>query len=141
MGGTNIGRIDPTFGSVTELISNINSNYHALSVDVTNRANKYVSFDANYTWSHALDFNQTTATSASVNNWLDPYANARQNYSNSLLNVRHRVVGWAVLNAPGLHTESPLKYVTNGWSLKPLVQIQSGLPYSALTTGTTPQQC
>ncbi len=57
---TNIGRIDPTFGSVTELISNINSSYHALSVDMTNRiAYKYISFDANYTWSHALDYNQT----------------------------------------------------------------------------------
>jgi outer membrane receptor protein involved in Fe transport len=137
----NIGRIDPTFGSVTELISNINSNYQALSVDITNRSWKFITFDANYTWAHALDFNQTTATAAGTNNWIDPYANARQNYSNSLLNVPQRAVGWAAINVPGVRTDSALKYLANGWSLKPLVQIQNGLPYTALTTGTTPQHC
>jgi Carboxypeptidase regulatory-like domain len=141
-GGANIGLIDPTFGSVTELISNINSNYHALSVDVTNRTYKIITFDANYTFSHALDYNQTTATAASVNNWLDPYANPTINYGNSLLNVRHRAVGWAVLNVPGVSADSSWKWIANGWSLKPLVQIQSGLPYSAVTSGgSTPQDC
>ena len=133
--------LNPNYGNVTGIVSNINSSYHALSVDVTNRSFKYVTFDANYTWSHALDFSQNQATAASAENWLDPYANPRINYGNSSLNVRHRVVGWASLNAPGIHSDSPLKYVTNGWSLKPLVQMQSGLPYSAVTSGTTPNQC
>jgi hypothetical protein len=139
--GPNFGAIDPSFGSVTGIVSNINSNYHALSVDVTNRSFKFVTFDANYTWSHALDFSASSFTAASPNNWLDPYANPRSNYGTSSFNVRHRVVGWAVLNAPGIHGDSALKYLTNGWSIKPLVQMQSGLPYSAVTTGTTPQQC
>lgn len=138
---TNIGAIDPTFGSVTELISNITSNYHAVTVEVTNRTNKWLSYDVNYTFSHALDYNQTTATSASANNWIDPYANAQANYGNSLLNVPHRVVGWMVLTAPGTKGDSGLGYLTNGWSLRPLLSMQSGLPYSALTTGTTPQDC
>ena len=138
---TNFGAIDPSFGSVTAVQSNINSNYHALSVDVTNRSFKFIQFDANYTWSHALDFSQNQFTAASVNNWIDPYANPRLNYGNSSLNVRHRAVGWAVINIPGIGGESPLKYLANGWSIKPLVQMQSGLPYSAVTMGTTPQQC
>lgn len=133
--------INPNYGNVTAVLSNINSSYNALSVDVTNRTWKFVTFDANYTWSHGLDFSQNQATSASAENWLDPYANPRINYGTSSLNVRHRVVGWAVLNAPGIHGDSPLKYLTNGWSLKPLVQMQSGLPYSAVTSGTTPNQC
>ena len=133
--------LNPNFSSITESFSNINSNFHALTVEVTNRTYKYVQFDANYTWSHALDFSQTPATQASTNNWLDPFANQRLNYGNSNQNVKHRVVGWAVLNAPGVHTDSPLKYLANGWSLKPYIQIQSGLPYSALTTGTAANQC
>jgi hypothetical protein len=133
--------INPSFGSVTDVISNINSSYHALSVDVTNRMFKWITFDANYTWSHALDFSQNQFTAPSTNNWLDPYANQRINYGTSSLNVRHRAVGWANLVLPGTNSDSPLKYLTNGWSLKPLIQMQSGLPYSAGFSGTTPQSC
>lgn len=133
--------INPAFGSVTEVLSNINSNFHALSVDVTNRTWKFITFDANYTWAHALDFSQNQFASPSTNNWLDPYANQRINYGTSSLNVRHRAVGWAIVNVPGIKGDSALKYVTNGWSVKPLVQIQSGLPYSAAFSGTTPQSC
>jgi len=140
-GGASLGRIDPTFGSVTAVLSNINSNYHAMTVDITNRANRWIKFDASYTWSHALDFSQNQFTAASVNNFLDPYANPRVNYGNSSLNIPQRVVGWAIFNIPGVHGGSAMKYLANGWSIKPLVQAQSGLSYSALTSGTTPQQC
>ena len=132
----------PAFGAVSTVLSNINSSYNGLTAEVQKRQNKYLSFDANYTWAHALDFNQASFTSAGANNWFDPFANARSNYGNSSLNVKHRVVGWAVLNAPGLEGKGiALKYLTAGWSLKPLIQAQSGLPYSVLTSGTTPNQC
>ena len=133
--------VNPNYGSVTGTVSNINSNYNALSVDVTNRTYKWITFDANYTWAHALDYSQSSFTANGTNNWLDPYANPRSNYGTSFQNVRHRAVGWAVLNAPGIHSDSALKYLANGWSLKPLVQMQTGLPYSINVTGTTPNQC
>lgn len=133
--------INPAFGSVTEVMSNVNSSYNALSVDVTNRMFKWITFDANYTWAHALDFSQYQFTAPSTNNWLDPYANQRINYGNSSLNIRHRAVGWANVVVPGINGDSPVKYLTNGWSIKPLVQMQSGLPYSAGFSGTTPQSC
>lgn len=133
--------LNTAYGSITDIVSNINSNYHALSLDVTNRTWKWITFDANYTWSHALDFNQSSATAASVNNWVDPYANARSNYGTSSLNVRHRAVGWAVINLPGTTSTSNWKWIANGWSVKPLIQMQSGLPYSVGFTGSTPRQC
>ncbi len=138
---TGFGAIDPTFGSVTGIVSNINSSYNAASVDITKRSGKYATFDLNYTWAHALDYSQNSFTSASTNNWIDPYANPLNNYGNSSLNVPNRVVGWANFTLPGLHTNEIVKQATNGWSVKPLVQVQSGLPYSAVTSGTTPQQC
>ena len=120
----------------------MNSSYHALSVDITNRTYKWVTFDANYTWAHALDFSQGSYTGPSVNSWLDPFGNQRLNYGNSTYDVRQRVVGWAVMNIPGVKSEhSALSYVTNGWSIKPLIQAQSGLPYSATVGGTTPNFC
>jgi hypothetical protein len=138
---TNNILLNPAFSSITESFSNINSNYQGLTVDVTNRANKYVQFDVNYTWSHALDFSQNAATAPGTNNWVDPFGNQRLNYGNSNQNIKNRAVGWMNLNAPGLSGNGPLTYLTNGWSLKPYVQVQNGLPYSLLTSGTTANQC
>ena len=135
--------LNPTYNGTTDVISNLNSSYHAITVEVQHRAGKLISYDANYTWSHALDFNQSTATSftAGNSNWFDPYGNARANYGNSLQNVPQRIVAWALINAPGVSSGSMFRYLANGWSLKPLIQAQSGLPYSVNINGTTPNQC
>ncbi len=131
-----------TYGAITQLVSNINSSYNALSFDITNRAFHWVTFDANYTWAHALDFSQGSPTGTSINNWLDPFGNQRLNYGNSTYDVRQRAVGWAILNIPGIANDhSALSYATNGWSIKPLIQAQSGLPYSATVSGSTPNFC
>jgi hypothetical protein len=129
------------YGAVTQVTSNVNSSYNALTVEVQKRAAKLLSFDALYTWSHALDFNQNASTSASTNNWFDPFGNPRANYGNSEFNIPNRVVTWALLNFPGVSEGNRLKYLTNGWSLKPLLQAQSGVPYSLTVGGSTPNQC
>ncbi len=122
-------------GAITEIASNIDSSYHFAVIDIQNRGNKYATFDANYTYSHAMDFNQNQSTSPSSNNWWDPWANPRANYGNSNYNVPHRVVGWALLNYPSIHSDWR-KYVADGWHLNPVVQIQNGLPYSYGVSGT-----
>lgn len=133
--------LNPAYGAAYAGLSNVNSNFHAATVGVTKRAGKFMSFDVNYTWSHALDYNQTSVTAFSTNNFFDPYGNARANYGNSYLNVRHRAVGWAIFNLPGTNVKY-LRGATNGWSIKPALQVQSGLPYSALVNGTNaPYQC
>ena len=134
--------LNPAYGAVYAGLSNVNSNYHAATVEVTKRAGKYISTDINYTWSHALDYNQSSVTAFNTNNFFDPYGNARANYGNSYLNVTHRAVGWAILNLPGTKGIHFLDAATNGWSIKPALQVQSGLPYSAVVNGTTaPAQC
>ncbi|MDQ2834285.1 MAG: TonB-dependent receptor [Acidobacteriota bacterium] len=129
------------YNAITDVISNINSSYNALTVEVQKRATKLITFDANYTWAHALDFNQNASTQAGSNGWFDPFGDARANYGNSNNNVKHRVVGWAIFNVPGVEGHSAVSYLTNGWSLKPLVQVQSGLPYSLIVSGNVPNQC
>jgi hypothetical protein len=104
-------------------------------VDLQNRGNQYAQFDVNYTWSHALDYNQNQSTSPSTNNWWDPWGNAQANYGNSNYDIPNRVVGWALLTWPGTATGWQ-KYFENGWHMNPVVQIQNGLPYSAATSGT-----
>ncbi|ADW70864.1 TonB-dependent receptor [Granulicella tundricola] len=134
--------LNPAYGAVYAGLSNVNANYHAATVGMTKRANKFMSFDVNYTWSHALDYNQTSVTGFSSNNFFDPYGNARANYGNSYLNVRHRAVGWAIFNLPGTKGHHYVDAATNGWSIKPALQVQSGLPYSAsVNTANAPAQC
>jgi hypothetical protein len=125
----------PSYGSVTEVVSNINSSYNGVAVDFQNRGNKWVTFDVNYTYSHALDYNQNQSTSPTANNWWDPWANPRANYGNSTYDVPNRVVGWAMFQYQGTATDWK-RYFLNGWHLNPIVQAQNGLPYSYGVSGT-----
>ena len=115
--------------------SNGNGTYNAYVAEIKNASNKYVTFDANYTWSHALDFNQNESTTGlySTNYAYDPNGNLRTGYGNSSFNVPNRFVGWALINLPGA-AKGRKQYLLNGWDLYPLVQIQDGLPYSASTS-------
>lgn len=130
-----LGANAANFGSITEMVSNVNSAYNAFVVELLNRSLKNVQFDANYTWSHALDYSQNADTEGTVNAWYDPFSNAQANYGNSNYNTPNRFVAYALYSVPGIHSGSLLKYVTNGWSLDDSFQMFSGLPYTAGFTG------
>jgi hypothetical protein len=123
------------FQSITEVTSNVNSSYNAFVAEIQNRTIHNLQFDFNYTWSHALDFNQTAATQGTGNNWYDPYGNARVNYGNSGYNVPNRFVGYALYTLPSLNSGKWYKYLSNGWSVDTTFQMQDGLPYSASVSG------
>ena len=129
--------VNSNYGYVTEIRSNVNSSYNGMIAEIQNRSSKYAQFDANYTWSHALDFNQNQSTSPSTNNWYDPLGNSRANYGNSNFNVPNRFVAWAMLQYPG-NSNSWMRYFSDGWHLNPVLQWQNGLPYSAGVSGTQP---
>jgi len=125
-----------TFGAITDVISNINSNYNALVAEVQNHTLHSLQFDVSYTWAHALDFNQNATTTTSSTNWIDPYANALTNYGNGNYNIPDRVVAWAVYNFPNpVKASNWASYVTNGWSLDDSFQASSGLPLSITPSG------
>jgi hypothetical protein len=125
------GYINPNFTNITEVISNVNSSYNGMTVEVLNHSLHSVQFDGNYTWSHALDYSQNATAGTTTNNWLNPYGPQSQNYANSQWNIGNRFVGWILYTIPGIKGNGPLKYATNGWSINDSFQIQNGLPYSA----------
>jgi len=129
------GSLASSFTSITDVLSNINSNYDALVYEVQNRSLKSIQFDVNYVWSHALDYNQNATTTNTSNNQYDPNGNLRANYGNSNYNVPNRVAGYVLYNLPGLKGKSPLNYLTNDWAINSAFQVQSGLPYSASMSG------
>ncbi len=128
------GYINPNFAATTELLSNINASYNALVAEVTNQSSRYASFDASYTWSHSLDFNQNESTQASTNQPLDPNGSLRSQYGNSAFNVPNRFIAYATFKYPKSF-EGAKSYLLDGWNVNPIVQIQNGLPYSVATTG------
>jgi hypothetical protein len=121
------------FAHITEVVSNINASYNALVAEVTNQTFKYADFDATYTWSHALDYNQNESTQASTNVPLDPNASLSNQYGNSSFNVPNRFVGYAVFKYPKSFA-GITSYLLDGWNLNPLVQLQNGLPYYLSTS-------
>jgi outer membrane receptor protein involved in Fe transport len=131
-GNTNLfGAAAADYTTISEMVSNINSNYNGGVVEVLNRTLKLVQFDASYTWSHALDFAQNALTQGSTNSWYDPYGNARVNYGNSSYNVPNRFVAYALVKLPNVHSDSWLsRILINDWSVDDSFQTQNGLPYT-----------
>ncbi len=132
---TYTGYINAAFGPVDEAFSNVSSNYNAMVIEVENRTSKHIQYDVNYTYSHALDYNENASTTNLSNNWIDPYNidgfKRGGNYGNSQWNIPHRLVAWALINSPDFHTAGWARFFTNDWSLAPMFQAQNGLPYSA----------
>jgi hypothetical protein len=128
-------KIDPIFGAINEAFSNITANYHAFVAEVKNNSSKLVQYDVNYTWSHALDYNQNATTNQLSSGWLDPYNisgyGPQVNYGNSIYNTPNRLVAYALINEPMVVKSGWAKWFADDWSLNPLYQMQSGLAYSA----------
>jgi Carboxypeptidase regulatory-like domain/TonB-dependent Receptor Plug Domain len=135
-GNTNLfGAAAADYQSITQVSSNVNSNYNALVIEAQNHSLRDLLFDVNWTWSHALDYAQNADTTLAGNTWYDPYRNPRLNYGNSSFNVPERFVAYAVYTTPNIRSESWAKYFANGWSVSDSFQRQSGLPYTASVSG------
>ncbi|MGA2672757.1 MAG: carboxypeptidase regulatory-like domain-containing protein [Terracidiphilus sp.] len=127
--------LNSNFGAVNELFSNINSSYNAGVAEIENKTSTLLQYDVNYTWSHALDYNQNETTTTLGNGAFDPYNidgfKRGGNYGNSAFNVENRLVAWALINSPNTQRTDWVKWVANDWSLNPVFQAQNGLPISA----------
>jgi hypothetical protein len=130
----NSQRPNCAFGSLTDIFSGVNSSYQGLVAQLNHRFSNHFQLNANYTWSHALDFGQNNQTATTANNLLDPQ-NIRAEYGNSITNVPNRLLVGGIVMAPWKYTGWKA-YLLNDYEVAPSLQIQSGLPYSIGTTGT-----
>jgi len=128
-------RPNPNFSTITDIFSGVTSNYEALVAQFQHRLSHSVALNANYTWSHAMDYGENNQTSASANALLDP-TNLRLDYGNSNQNVPNRIVVYAVADSPW-HAHGPLSYLVNNFELSPSFQTQTGLPYSVGINGSS----
>jgi len=130
------GRPNTAYTSMTDIFSGVNTNYEAMVVKIDHRMSHNLQLQANYTWSHALDYGQNNSTFTSTNSVVDPLS-VRADYGNALENVPNRFIVTAVATSPWKATgwES---YWLNDYEFSPSFATQNGVPYSAgLTTSTS----
>lgn len=130
------GLINPAFGPLTEIFSGINSDYHALVIQLNHRISHNIQFQSSYTWSHAYDFGQNQTTFTSTDSLLFPN-NITPERGNSIYDVPNRFVANAIMTSPWKHS-GWAGWFTNGWELAPIIQIQNGLPYTPSVSGNAP---
>lgn len=129
-------RVNPDYGSITDIISESNSRYQGAAIRLRRRTTRNIDLNAAWTYSHAVDDNQNEATFASFSNVYDP-ANLAIEHGTSNFDVRQRASGGIVAHVPwrfsGL-TGSLL----NGYMLSTYGEWRTGLPYSMRTMGAVP---
>lgn len=131
-----IKRPDNAFGAATDILSGVDSSYQALAIQLNHRFTHHTQFSVNYTWAHAIDDGVNGATFNDTNDLLDP-SNLALERGNSIYDVRHRLVVSAILDSPW-KVNGWMGYLANNWQLSPVIQAQSGLPYSLATSGSAP---
>jgi hypothetical protein len=132
---------NPAFANVVQYLSAGDSSYNGLTTSLQKRISAGLSFNFNYTWSHALDdvSNGGVAnlpfgalqTDANVTLPQNPF-NIRGNYGNSDYDVRHYISASFVftdaLRHAGFHY-GPNR-VFGGWTLSSNIFFRTGLPFS-----------
>ncbi|MBA2526942.1 MAG: TonB-dependent receptor [Pyrinomonadaceae bacterium] len=131
-------RLDTRFFNIAEVRSQVDSVYHAFVLQFNRRLTNGLQFQVNYTRSKATDNGQTseTFTPFSGNTPTDPF-NLDLDKGRTRFDIPHRFIASAVW-APKLVKDPDNKVaraIFNGFSLAPIVTLQSGRPYSADVSG------
>ena len=125
-------RMSPSFGPVTDIVSDVNASYHGVTAALDSRPARELQVRAEYTWSKAIDFGQNQSATPRTDAQLDPFTNG---YDKGLSSLNYP---WALRAAATWkpHVESPIQAL-HGWELTPLVVARSGRPYSLDLSGGT----
>lgn len=121
------------FGALTEIVSDIKSEYNALVLQANRRFSDGLQVLASYTLSKAVDDSQTSQTFTTANvpfNVFDPGAERGR----SRFDRRHKFVISAVY-APRVKVDSKVvSALIDGWSIAPIFQYYTGFPYDGLVS-------
>lgn len=130
------GRLNPNYQQITDIFSETNSKYEAAVVTLKHHMRSHFEMNANYTYAHAMDFNQNETTFADANDLMDP-TNFAAEYGPSNFDVRQRSTGYVLMRSP-FHAHGFAGLLLNGYAAAPTISAQSGLPFSMRTGGSIP---
>jgi hypothetical protein len=119
------------FGSVNAQLSDGNSNYNAMNVELKRRFANNFTFLATYTWSHSIDDSsdlQTLLIAQDVNNF-------RAERADSLFDQRHRFVFSGVATSPQgwRNADNWGRRFLADFTIAPIIETSSGRPFNIIT--------
>lgn len=125
------GPINP-YSDVNAQLSDGNSSYNALNIELKKRFSTSMQFFATYTWSHSID------ESSDLQTLLKPQDNTnfRGERSDSLFDQRHRFVFSGIFGAPESWRDGGgFKKFLHGFSVAPIIEYGSGRPFNIIAPG------
>lgn len=131
LGGTlrTPGVISP-FGSVNAQISDGNSSYNAMNVELNRRFSSNFAFRASYTWAHSIDDSsdlQTLLIAQDVRRF-------NLEKADSLFDQRHRFVFSGMLTSPDAWRKgSGFQKFLSDFTVAPIIEFSSGRPFNIIT--------
>ncbi len=120
------------YADVNSQLSDANSSYNALNVELKKRLSNNMQFFATYTWSHSIDY------SSDLQTLLKPQDNTnfKAEKSDSLFDQRHRFVFSGIFSVPdSWRSGSGFQRFASGFQLAPIVEFGSGRPFNILAVG------
>lgn len=123
------GAITP-FGSVNAQLSDGNSSYNAMRLELNRRYANNFTFLASYTWSHSID------DSSDLQTLLIAQDVSRFNLekANSLFDQRHRFVFSGAVNSPdSWRSGNGWQKLLSNFTVAPIIEFSSGRPFNIIT--------
>jgi len=139
--GNAAGRLNPNFGTLRVWQNDVNSNYNSLQVSLKKQTSRGMTFNVNYTWSHAIDGGSTWHSGATSSNGAgggDGYTTdvtiPSLDRGNSIYDIRHRLVANYVYELPFYQTQQGvIGHVLGGWQWNGIVSWQTGAHWEPWT--------
>ena len=132
---TYVSRPDPRYRRVNEVDNPGMSYYDGLAVQVNKRLSKGFQASASYTWSHTIDFNQSTAdNNIFFSSGPTSYVNGdfRSENGTAASDIRHRFVVSSVWSPTFAKSSTAwARYLVNNWELSQITTLQSARPVNS----------
>ncbi|MGI8883928.1 MAG: TonB-dependent receptor, partial [Pyrinomonadaceae bacterium] len=121
-----------SYADVNAQLSDGNSSYNALNLEMKKRFSTNIQFLASYTWSHSID------DSSDLQTLLKPQDNTnfRAERSDSLFDQRHRFVFSGVISSPeNWRSGDGYRRFLSDFTIAPIIEVSSGRPFNILAVG------
>ena len=126
--GINGVRPIPNFQSITVQESVSNSDYNGMWLSANKRLSKGLTVSATYTFSKSIDDNSVGSSNPQIQN----FYNIAAERALSDFDARHRFTLTGVYLLPFTAENGFVKRIVGGWSISPIVNMQSGSPFSPI---------
>jgi len=127
----------PTVGNVTALFYQVSSTYDALRARLTKRFGHGMQVQGAYTWSKSLDTGSDSFQTAYTNSLSSlPLFDSHIRKSLSDFDIRNVLSINGTWEIPGAQGKTGfVGWIANGWQLGGIMQVASGLPFTATIAG------